>query len=79
VLVSENGKEWGSPISKGKGHLGITTISFKPQSARFIKIIQTGQLDAAFSYWKDNILFASIGSLVLYGLLSLDQKDIRKV
>jgi len=43
VYVSKDGKEWGLPISKGKGHLGMTTISFKPQSARFIKIIQTGQ------------------------------------
>ena len=43
VHVSKDGKAWGLPISKGKGNLGITSISFKPQKARFIKIIQTGQ------------------------------------
>jgi hypothetical protein len=43
------------------------------------KAMQTSQLNAAFIYWKDNILLASIGSLVLYGLLALDQKDFRKV
>ena len=42
------------------------------------KAMQSGQLDEAFSYWKNNILLASIGSLVLYGLLALDQKDFRK-
>ena len=43
VHVSKDGKAWGLPISKGKGNLGITSISFKPQKARFIKIIQSGQ------------------------------------
>jgi hypothetical protein len=43
VHVSADGKAWGLPIAKGKGQLGITTITFKPQKARYLKIVQSGQ------------------------------------
>ena len=42
------------------------------------KALEAGQLNAAIKYWHENILFASIGTLILYLLLSLDQKDIQK-
>ncbi|HPI10299.1 MAG TPA: PrsW family glutamic-type intramembrane protease [Catalimonadaceae bacterium] len=43
------------------------------------KALQSGQFQAAVSYWQGNMLFAGLGTLVLYGLLALDQKDFRKV
>jgi hypothetical protein len=42
VTVSQDGTTWSKPIATGKGELGITTINFKPQSARFIRVTQTG-------------------------------------
>ncbi len=42
VTVSNDGKTWSHPIATGPGHLGITTISFPPQSARWLRITQTG-------------------------------------
>ena len=43
VSVSKNGINFGKPISNGKGNLGITTISFPSQTARYIRITQTGE------------------------------------
>jgi alpha-L-rhamnosidase len=42
VLVSQDGKTWSDPVATGAGQLGITTISFPVQHARFIKLVQTG-------------------------------------
>jgi hypothetical protein len=42
VSLSNDGTNWGEPIATGSGHLGITTITFPPQSARYIRITQTG-------------------------------------
>ena len=42
VAVSNDGEEWSTPIAVGRGNLGITTITFPRQSARWIRITQTG-------------------------------------
>jgi hypothetical protein len=42
VTVSDDGTNWSSPIASGHGHLGITTITFPPQTARWIRIKQNG-------------------------------------
>lgn len=42
VSVSKDGNTWGSPIATGRGQLGITTISFPAQIARYLRITQTG-------------------------------------
>ena len=43
VTVSDDGSHWGKPIATGAGQLGITTINFPRQTARHIRITQTGQ------------------------------------
>jgi alpha-L-rhamnosidase len=43
VAVSADGIHWGPPIATGSGQLGITTITFPTQTARHIRITQTGQ------------------------------------
>jgi hypothetical protein len=40
--VSEDGSDWGNPIATGSGPLGITTITFPTQTARYIRITQAG-------------------------------------
>jgi hypothetical protein len=40
VYTSEDGSQWIGPIASGEGTKFITSISFPPQPARYIKIIQ---------------------------------------
>ena len=42
VSVSDDGVAWSAPVASGAGQLGITTICFPPQTARFFRITQTG-------------------------------------
>ncbi|MEI7953609.1 MAG: discoidin domain-containing protein [Verrucomicrobiota bacterium] len=42
VSVSNDGVAWSEPVASGAGQLGITTISFPPQSSRYFRITQTG-------------------------------------
>lgn len=43
VQVSNDGINWGFPIAQGRGDLGITTIDFPIQNARWIRVSQTSQ------------------------------------
>jgi len=45
VSVSKDGNVWSDPVATGSGPLGITTITFPMQSARHIRITQTGASD----------------------------------
>ena len=49
VYVSNDGVNWGSSIATGAGTPSITSIKFATQSARYIRIIQTGS--ASGTYW----------------------------
>jgi hypothetical protein len=42
VLVSNDGLTWSQSIASGAGKPGITSISFPRQTARYIRITQTG-------------------------------------
>ena len=42
VSVSDDGQTWSPPIATGPGTLGITTITFPRQTARYLRITQTG-------------------------------------
>ncbi|MBI5835108.1 MAG: discoidin domain-containing protein [Armatimonadetes bacterium] len=42
VTLSDDGTTWGQPVATGRGALGITTITFAPQTARYLRITQTG-------------------------------------
>jgi hypothetical protein len=42
VTVSKDGGNWSTPIARGAGQLGITTIRFPAQNARYVRITQTG-------------------------------------
>lgn len=49
VTISNDGVRWSEPIAEGSGQLGITTITFPPQTARYLRITQTGT-DATY-HW----------------------------
>ena len=44
VQVSTDGNTWSQPVAEGQGSQGTTTISFKPVSARFVRITQTANV-----------------------------------
>lgn len=47
-LYASNTEQFAQPIAKGEGTRGTTTINFPRQSARFLKIVQTGTSPDAF-------------------------------
>ena len=49
VSVSKDGADWGPPIAAGCGRPGITTIAFPAQTARYVRVTQTGT-DAVY-HW----------------------------
>jgi autotransporter-associated beta strand protein len=49
VNVSNDGVNWGSPVATGTGSAARTTISFPSQTARFIRVTQTGTASTAWS------------------------------
>jgi hypothetical protein len=42
IAISKDGTTWSEPIATGHGKLGITTITFPKQTARYLRITQTG-------------------------------------
>ena len=48
VLVSDDGRAWRGPVASGQGNRALTTIGFSRQTARFVRIEQTG---ADGFYW----------------------------
>ncbi|SDH47426.1 discoidin domain-containing protein [Bacteroides ovatus] len=51
IYISKDNKEWGEPIVKGKGMRGDATIIALPTTAeaRFVKIVQTGNISTWWS------------------------------
>jgi hypothetical protein len=45
VQVSSDGTTWSAPVAEGQGTPGVTVIPFAPVSARFVRIMQTGNVD----------------------------------
>jgi F5/8 type C domain/Glycosyl hydrolases family 16/Carbohydrate binding domain len=48
VFVSNDSANWGSAVASGSGTSQLVTISFAMQSARYIKVVQTG---SAGNWW----------------------------
>jgi hypothetical protein len=44
VFVSNDGSTWGSPIASGTPTTSLVTIGFSSQTARYIKVVQTGSV-----------------------------------
>ncbi|MCD1261171.1 discoidin domain-containing protein [Paenibacillus athensensis] len=51
VFVSNDGTNWGSAVASGTGSTAVITVDFAAQSARYIKVVQTG---TASSWWSIN-------------------------
>ncbi|KRE30977.1 hypothetical protein ASG80_00255 [Agromyces sp. Soil535] len=58
VYVSDDGVDWGTAVARGTGHLGSVSISFAPQTARYVRIVSTD--DSFHFHW-------SVGEVSVYG------------
>jgi hypothetical protein len=47
VQVSMDGTAWSAPVAEGEGVPGVTTITFAPVAARFVRITQTADVTDA--------------------------------
>jgi hypothetical protein len=56
VLVSADGTSWGMAIASGTPTGPVVTVSFAPQTKRFIRIVQTGTNAAWWSMHEVNVL-----------------------
>ena len=56
VNVSNDGVNWGSAVATGVGSSGITTITFANQTARYIRVTQTGSVGLWWSIHELNVL-----------------------
>ena len=43
LYVSNDGVNWGAPIAKGRNDQSVLRLTFPAQSARYIKVVQTGK------------------------------------
>ncbi|WP_407918089.1 glycoside hydrolase family 3 C-terminal domain-containing protein, partial [Kitasatospora sp. NE20-6] len=48
VFLSSDGVSWGSAVASGSGSGALVTVDFPAQSARYVKVVQTG---TATSWW----------------------------
>ncbi|MBA4493000.1 discoidin domain-containing protein [Paenactinomyces guangxiensis] len=56
VYVSNNGASWGNPVASGTGRGAKIQVDFPEQTARYIKVVQTGNA----SYWWSVVEFNTI-------------------
>jgi len=59
LFVSNDGTNWGSAVATGSGTTQVTTITFANQTARYIRIVQTGSIGNWWSIHEYNVYGAS--------------------
>jgi fibronectin type 3 domain-containing protein len=60
VFVSNDGLNWGGAVATGTGSSAVTTINFPQQTARYVRVVQTG---SAGNFW-------SIHEFQVYGVVT---------
>ena len=55
VFVSNDGTNWGSAVASGAGSAQLITVSFATQTARYIKVVQTGSSGSWWSLHEFNV------------------------
>lgn len=49
VYLSKDGVDWGDPVASGSGSSALITVYFDAQSARYVRVVQTGSTE--FNWW----------------------------
>jgi hypothetical protein len=61
VEVSTDGRKWSAPVAQGVGAAGPTSISFKPVTARFVRLTETGTDPATTAWTIQNLRLYAVG------------------
>ena len=60
VHVSNDGLNWGSAVATDSGSSAVTTINFAPQTARYVRVTQTGSSSSYYwSIYEFNVYFTT--------------------
>jgi hypothetical protein len=59
VTVSDDGVSWGNSVVTGSGSTSLTTITFPTQTARYVRVTQTGSTGNWWSLYELNIYAAT--------------------
>jgi uncharacterized repeat protein (TIGR02543 family) len=65
VKVSNDGSNWGSAVATGSGSSAVTTINFAPQTARYIRVSETGSASYWWSIYEFNVYSATPATYTL--------------
>ncbi|MFJ6216887.1 glycoside hydrolase family 3 C-terminal domain-containing protein [Streptomyces sp. NPDC092296] len=65
VSLSTDGSNWGAPVATGTGTGALVSVTFPAQSARYIRVTQTGTSTSWWSIAEFNAYTASGGSSLL--------------
>jgi hypothetical protein len=63
VNLSNDGITWGSPVATGAGSSALTTISFPTNTARYIRVTQTGSVGGLWWSIHEFNVFGRIGTV----------------
>jgi subtilisin family serine protease len=55
VYVSNDGVTWGAAVAKGAGTGDLVVIDFAPQTARYLRVVQTGSSSTWWSIYEINV------------------------
>ncbi|MUG68452.1 coagulation factor 5/8 type domain protein [Paenibacillus campinasensis] len=61
VYVSEDSQSWGDAVASGAGEPGMLEMTLPPQTARYIRIVQTGESDKWWSVAELSVVYYGIG------------------
>jgi hypothetical protein len=63
VDLSNDGITWGSPVASGSGSSAVTTIAFPTDTARYIRVIQTGSVGGLWWSIHECNVFGNAGTV----------------
>jgi hypothetical protein len=79
LYVSNDGLNWGSPLAVGSGSSQGVSVTFANQTARYIRVIQTGSSSRWWSLHELNVLATAATPLQSPGPILLTEADTNRV
>jgi hypothetical protein len=65
VNLSSDGTTWGNPVATGAGSSAVTTISFPTNTARYVRVTQTGSVGGLWWSIHEFNIFGRVGAVSL--------------
>jgi len=65
VNLSNDGTTWGNPVATGAGSSAVTTITFPTNTARYVRVTQTGSVGGLWWSIHEFNIFGRVGAVSL--------------